>query len=115
MKSVTVHRPVKMLRALRSVYLLALDPVHELLYLSGLRPSGRYGLVCLEHIPIVPIVGVGKERRTKIGPWDFLNKRGINRTRYLSYLEDYQPFASGLLTVNAIGTQLRDSINSNRD
>ena len=33
-------------------------------------------------------------------------------TRYSDYLEGYWPCASGLSTVNAIGTQLRDPINS---
>ena len=33
-------------------------------------------------------------------------------TRYWNYLEVYWPCAGGLLAVNAIGTQLRDPINS---
>ena len=33
-------------------------------------------------------------------------------TRSWNYLEDYGPCAGGLLAVNAIGTQLRDPINS---
>ena len=33
-------------------------------------------------------------------------------TLYWNCLEDYWPFAGGLSAVNAIGTQLRDPINS---
>ena len=33
-------------------------------------------------------------------------------TNYMNYLEDYWPCAGGLSAVNAIGTQLRDPINS---
>ena len=33
-------------------------------------------------------------------------------TRYWNYLEDYWPCAGGLSAVNAIGTQLRDPLNS---
>ena len=27
------------------------------------------------HMPIVPVVGVGKDGRTVIGPWDCLNRK----------------------------------------
>ena len=27
------------------------------------------------HMPIVPVVGVGKDGRTVIGPWDYLNRK----------------------------------------
>ena len=37
---------------------------------------------------------------------------GTNSTRYSRYLEDYYPCAGGISTVNAIGTKLRDLINS---
>ena len=57
-------------------------------------------------------MGVGKERRTSIGPWGYLNI--ICKTCYSNYLEDYYfwPCASGLSALNVINTQLRDLINS---
>ena len=61
-----------------------------------------------QHAPFIPIVGVGKERRTLIGHGDLQN----GSTRYWNYLENYWPYAGGLSAVNAIGTQLRDAINS---
>ena len=51
------------------------------------------------------IVYSGREKRTKVGPC----KGG---TRYSNYLDDYWLCAGGLSAVNAIGTQLRDLINS---
>ena len=51
-----------------------------------------------QHAHFITIVGVGKERRTLIGP---LQNGG---TRYWNYLEDYWPCAGGLSAVNAIGT-----------
>ena len=33
-------------------------------------------------------------------------------TRYWNYLKEYRPFAGGLSALNAIGTQLRDPMNS---
>ena len=53
------------------------------------------------------IVGAGKERRTLVGPWGCKGS-----TRYWNYVEDYWLCAGGLSAVNAIGTQLRDPINS---
>ena len=55
----------------------------------------------------MPIVGGGKERQTLIGSWRY---KGI--TGYWNYLEDYWPCAGGLSALNAIGTRLRDPINS---
>ena len=51
--------------------------------------------------------GCGKERRILIGPWSPA-KAALVR----NYLEVYWPCAGGLSVVNAIGTQLRDPINS---
>ena len=42
--------------------------------------------------------------------WSMVTCQGS--TRYCNYLEDYWPCAGGLSAVNAIGTQLRDPINS---
>ena len=49
----------------------------------------------------------GKERRILIGPW-----RSVKAAPVWNYLEVYWPSAGGLSAVNAIGTQLRDQINS---
>ena len=49
----------------------------------------------------------GKERRILIGPW-WPAKAALVR----NYLEVYWPCAGGLSAVNAIGTQLRDPMNS---
>ena len=51
--------------------------------------------------------GCGKERRILIGPW-----RPVKAALVRNYLEVYWPCAGGLSAVNAIGTQLRDPINS---
>ena len=51
--------------------------------------------------------GCGKERRILIGPW-LPAKAALVRNR----LKVYWPCAGGLSAVNAIGTQLRDPINS---
>ena len=51
--------------------------------------------------------GCGKERRTLFGPW-WPAKAALVR----NYLEVYWPCAGGLSAVNAIGTHLRDPINS---
>ena len=57
----------------------------------------------------IPIVGVGKESRTlQMVHGDLQN----GSTRYWKYLEDFWPCAGGLSAVNAIGTQLRDLIDS---
>ena len=52
--------------------------------------------VCVSHMSTLSIIGVGKERRTLVGPW--------------GYLKRLHPLLE--LPVNAIGTQLRDLINS---
>ena len=64
---------------------------------------------CYNHfIPIIVIVGVGKERRILInGPW-----RPVKPALVRNYLEVYWPRAGGLSAVNAIGTHLRDPIYS---
>ena len=53
------------------------------------------------------VVGVGKERLTKIE-----TRKGSTRFSFTRTLdrEDYWPSASRLLAVNAIGTQMRDLI-----
>ena len=57
----------------------------------------------------MPIVGVGKERRAhKLVHGDLQN----GSTSYCNYLEDYWPCAGGFSTLNAIGTKVRDLINS---
>ena len=58
------------------------------------------------NMPTSSIVGVGK-RRILTGPWGPA-KAALVR----NYLEIYWPRAGGLSAVNAIGTQLRDPINS---
>ena len=55
------------------------------------------------------IVIVGKERRTLIDPWGYLNKQ---HPLFGLYRKDYWPCAGGLSAVNVSGTQLRDQINS---
>ena len=70
--------------------------------------KSEYVYAFYQHAHFIPIVGVGKERRTLIGPW--LSANGS--THYWNYLEEYGPCAGGLSAVNAIGTQLRDPINS---
>ena len=57
--------------------------------------------------PLHTYSGCGKERRILIGPW-CPAKAALVR----NYLEVYWPCASGLSVVDAIGTQLRDPINS---
>ena len=52
-------------------------------------------------------MGVGKERRIFIGPW-----RPAKAAAVWNYLEVHWPCAGGLSEVNAIGTHLRDTINS---
>ena len=42
--------------------------------------------------------------------WSMVTCKGS--THYWNYVEDYWPCAGGLSVVNAIGTQLRDPINS---
>ena len=51
--------------------------------------------------------GCEKERRIFIGPWGPAKAAPV-----WNYLEVYWPCAGGLSAVNAIGTQLRDPINS---
>ena len=35
----------------------------------------QYILASCLHMPTVPVMGVGKEGRTVIGPWGYLNKK----------------------------------------
>ena len=61
----------------------------------------------LSTCPLHTNSGCGKERRILIGPW-WPAKAALVR----NYLEVYWPCVGGLSVVNAIGTQLRDPINS---
>ena len=64
---------------------------------------GHVFSTCLLHINS----GCGKERRILIGPWWSAKAAPVR-----NYLEVYWPCAGELSAVNAIGTQLRDPINS---
>ena len=61
----------------------------------------------LSTCPLHTNSGCGKERRILIGPWGSAKAAPVR-----NYLEVYWPCAGGLSAVNAIGTQLRDPINS---
>ena len=61
----------------------------------------------LSTCPLHTKSGCGKERRILIGPWGSAKAAPVR-----NYLEGHWPFAGGLSAVNAIGTQLRDPINS---
>ena len=61
----------------------------------------------LSTCPLYANSGCGKEWRILIGPW-----LPVKAALIRNYLEVYWPCASGLSAVNAIGTQLRDPINS---
>ena len=54
--------------------------------------------------------GCGKWRRVSIGP--MVKPEKARTVRYWNYLEDYWPCAGVLSAGNAIGTQMRDLINS---
>ena len=57
---------------------------------------------------LIPMVDVGKERRTLLVHGHLQN----GSTRYSNFLETYWPYAGGLSAVNAIDTQLCGQINS---
>ena len=57
---------------------------------------------------LIPMVDVGKERRTLLVHGHLQN----GSTRCWNYLEAYWPCAGGLSAVNAIDTQLCGQINS---
>ena len=62
-----------------------------------------------QHAHFIPIiVGVGKRGEYYLVHGDLPSKAALVR----NYLEVYLPRAGGLSAVNAIGTQLRDPINS---
>ena len=61
----------------------------------------------LSTCPLHTNSGCGKERRIIFGPW-----RPAKAALVWHYLEVYWPCAGGLSAANAIGTQLRDPINS---
>ena len=68
--------------------------------------SGAYPPV-LFTCPLHTNSGCGKERRILTSPW-----RPAKAELVGNYLEVYWPCVGGLSAVNAIGTQLRDPINS---
>ena len=73
------------------------------------RQSSASDTFCITPVNYIPIIAdLGKERHTLNGP--MVTCKGS--TCYWNYLEDYWPWAGGLLEVNAIGTHLRDPINS---
>ena len=61
-----------------------------------------------QHAHFIPIVGVGKRGEYYLVHGDLAAKAALVR----NYLEVHWPRAGGLSAVNAIGTQLRDPINS---
>ena len=63
---------------------------------------------CYNNFIPIQVVGVGKKGAHYMVHGVLQN----GSTRYWNYLEDYWPCAGGLSAVNAIGTQLRDTINS---
>ena len=69
--------------------------------------TGRCYIQVLSTCPLHTNSGCGKERRILSGPW-WPSKAALVR----NYLEIYWPCAGGISAVNAIGTQLRDPINS---
>ena len=75
----------------------------------SLGPSShsRTNRPVLSTCPLYTISGCGKERHIN---WSMVTCQGS--TRYWNYLEVYWPCAGGLSAMNAIGTQLRDPINS---
>ena len=73
---------------------------------SRIQPSLSLPPV-LSTCPLHTNSGCGKERRVLIGPWWSAKAAPVR-----NYLEVYWPCAGGLSAVNAIGTQLRDPINS---
>ena len=77
---------------------------------------GVYKVYTYQNISMQPVLsacpfhtnsGCGKERRILIGPWWSAKAAPVR-----NYLEVYWPCAGGLSAANAIGTQLRDPINS---
>ena len=63
-----------------------------------------------QHAHVIPIVVEGKRGAYKLVHGDLPSKAALDR----NYLEVYWPGAGGISAVNAIGTQLRDPINSGR-
>ena len=59
--------------------------------------------------PLHTTINSGCGKREAHINWSMVTCKGS--TRYSNYLEDYWPGAGGLSAVNAIGTQLRESIN----
>ena len=80
------------------------SPVIGLSFSACLLP---FLLPVLSTCPLHTNSGCGKERRILIGPWGSAKAAPVR-----NYLEVYWPCAGRLSAVNAIGTQLRDPINS---
>ena len=74
---------------------------------TQLRTDDVHWPLVLSACPLHTNSGCGKERRILIGPW-----RPAKEALVRNYLEIYWPCAGGPSAVNAIGTQLRDRINS---
>ena len=67
--------------------------------------------LCITRVHYIPIVVKGCGKRKARKNWSMvISEKGS--TRYWNYIEDYWPSAGWLSAVNAIGTRLRDLINS---
>ena len=97
-----------MLNPSRETNFLGADGDREMfIFPVQLTASSRIVPPVLSTCPLHTNSGCGKERRILIGPWGPA-KAALVR----NYLEVYWPCVGGLSAVNAIGTQLRDPINS---
>ena len=76
-------------------------------FLAAVVPRSSSSNLYFQHAHFIPIVGVGKGAHQLVHG-DLQN----GCTHYWNYLEGHWPCAGGLSAVNAIGTQLRDPINS---
>ena len=87
---------------------LCTNPHSTLLYSNNFSLKNNAGTVILQHLyNCMYIEGVGRRGGILIGP-----RRPAKAALVRNYLEVYWPRAGGLSAVNAIGTQLRDPINS---
>ena len=81
--------------------------------IETLHKKADKGVACRVHPPLLSTClhltksGCGKERRTLTGPW-----RPFKAALVRNYLVVYWPCGRGLSAVNAIATQLGDSMNS---
>ena len=79
---------------------------------SGIQSINSKKNTILLTCPLHITSGCGKRDAHSI--WSMVTCKG-SITRYWNYLEDYSPCAGGFSAVDAIGTQLRDPINSGSD